>query len=520
MKTCKNCTTEITANTSKKVFCSSRCRVAHNRKLKRGVKIEETLTTTSESTSHDEPEPVTVLTEAVNEALEAKEEKKLNEEAFRKKIGWSPFYPLRHEPQIKIIETADKVLNEEIGYDYIVIDAGTRLGKSATCGYIVARELAKNIFDLRAGKNVKPIHIWIVAPTYDLAGKVFEYASRFFASAFPSLAGHISNRIPQSIKLPFGAKVECKSGDSPEGMLGEEIDLAIVDECSRLRRVIWESYLFQRLGSRKGKAIFISTPFGKNWFYEEWLKAKEKGTAFHFKTSDNPYYPPEKYEEAKARLPEKVFKQEHEALFLDDAASVFRRVEDVVGDCLKDVDFQSSYILGVDLGKTEDFTVITVMDRSTNQVVYWDRFNKIDYPFQKARILAIAERYNNARIIIDSTAVGTPIKDDLERAGANVDDFKFSNKSKKELIEKLSIMIEQRAIRIPKNNILIDELSSFGYKLTDSGNIIYSAPEGLHDDCVYSLGLAVWGLTPYIRPKIDLLKRQLSQKPNTPTSFI
>jgi len=185
---------------------------------------------------------------------------------------------------------------------------------------------------------------------------------------------------------------------------------------------------------------------------------------------------------------------------------------------LSDVKFGHSYILGVDIGKVEDFTVLTVLDRETGEVVYWDRFNKIDYPFQKARITSIAQRYH-ARIIIDSTAVGAPIKEDLERAGNYVDDFKFSNKSKKELVEKLSIMIEQGKIRIPNNRVLIDELESFGYRLTESGNVIYSAPEGQHDDCVYSLGLAVWGFTPFSKPPVNYLKERLKIKQN-PTSFI
>ena len=151
--------------------------------------------------------------------------------------------------------------------------------------------------------------------------------------------------------------------------------------------------------------------------------------------------------------------------------------------------------MGVDLGKHEDFTVLTIIDKWNNNVVYWDRFKEIDYPFQKARIKAVALRYNNARIIVDSTGVGEPIRDDLSREGLFVDDFKFTNKSKKELIEKLSIFIEQKMLYIPPKDELTDELKAFGYHLTDSGNVVYKAPQGLHDDSVISLALSVWGLS-------------------------
>ena len=159
------------------------------------------------------------------------------------------------------------------------------------------------------------------------------------------------------------------------------------------------------------------------------------------------------------------------------------------------------YVMGVDLGKHEDFTVLTVIDKWNNNVVYWDRFKDIEYPFQKKRIKATAERYNNARIIVDSTGVGEPIQEDLAREGLFVDDFKFTNQSKKELVEKGSIFIEQKNVFIPNKPELIDELKSFGYQLTDAGNVVYKAPQGLHDDAVFSLLLAIWGLTGRATPK-------------------
>lgn len=351
-----------------------------------------------------------------------------------------------------------------------------------------------------------------------MAEKVFAYITEFAGRYDKRLLKGASHRPPQRFEIPeFNSFVECKSIENVNSLLGEELDLVIFDEASRFSPQIYERYIAARLATRQGKLFSISTPFGKNWFYRNHLKADAR---FDFQSKDNPTFPAVEWTRAKERLPEMIFKQEYEAKFLDDAASVFRKISECISETLQDVQFGHSYVMGVDIGKVEDFTVITVMDRGSNSVVYTDRFNKIDYPFQKSRILSVAQRYNNAKITIDSTAVGSPIKDDLERAGAYIEDFQFSNKSKKELVEKLSIMLEQRAIRIPNDPILIDELESFGYRLTDSGNVIYSAPEGLHDDCVYSLALAVWGLSPFARPRIDLLKQQLQSRPNIKTSFI
>jgi len=398
--------------------------------------------------------------------------KKISDEKLQKAIGWSPFKPKRHEPQIEILKSEAKNM---------VISAGRGFGKSALCAYLALKTL------LMDDKQ-----ICLVAPTYDLTQRVLDYIDKWLAKSFPSIP--ITYRPFPQIRTLWGSQLDCKSTENPTGILGKRYNLVIVDEASKTPRKIYESYIFPLTQIKNGRTIFISTPFGKNWFYNVWLDVKETGGAFQYKSIDNPYFPKEDWERAREKLPEQVFKQEYLAQFLEDAASVFRGIKEIISDdCLEDVQ-NHKYILGVDLGKHEDFTVITVLDKYNHKVVYFERFKKIDWNLQKDRIIAASKRYNNARIIIDSTGLGDPISDDLKHQGLIVDDFKISGKSKQQLIDKLSIYIDQKAITIPPEEELIDELESFGYQLSDSGNIKYSAPSGLHDDCVISLALAVWGL--------------------------
>lgn len=400
---------------------------------------------------------------------------KINDEKLLEKIGFKP-----HEGQKKVLEA---VQNEKVRD--ITLSAGRRFGKSLFCAYIALRTI------LIPNKRV-----WIVAPTYDLTQKVFTYLLQFIGKIFEHGSYKIQTRPFPKLTLPNGSWVECKSTENPNGLLGEEVDLLIVDEAAMTPPNIYERYLFPVTTSRRGRTIFISTPFGKNWFYLKYVECTEKedGASFNFPSNTNPEFPKEEWERARKMLPEKVFKQEHLATFLDDAASVFRGIREIIADTYEQPVPTHRYVLGVDLAKLEDFTVLTVIDRNSHRVVAWDRFNKIDYPLQKKRIAEMAKKYNNARIIIDSTGVGSPITDDLRREGVSIDDFKFTNKSKEELIDKLSIFIEQKGVWIPNESTLINELDSFGYQLTDSGNIKYSAPVGQHDDAVMSLGLAVWGL--------------------------
>jgi hypothetical protein len=59
-------------------------------------------------------------------------------------------------------------------------------------------------------------------------------------------------------------------------------------------------------------------------------------------------------------------------------------------------------------------------------------------------------------------------------------------------VNKLALFLEQRIIKIPSIETIIDELESFGYQISDAGNIKYGAPEGFNDDCVMSLALSIW----------------------------
>ncbi len=119
--------------------------------------------------------------------------------------------------------------------------------------------------------------------------------------------------------------------------------------------------------------------------------------------------------------------------------------------------------------------------------------HQIDWVFQRKRIVQLAQQYN-ARLLIDSTGVGDPVCDELHRENVRVDGYKFTNATKKDLIENLSMMIENQKLTIPQIPELINELKLYGYKTTPSGNVQYGAPEGYHDDCVIALALAAWQL--------------------------
>jgi hypothetical protein len=60
-------------------------------------------------------------------------------------------------------------------------------------------------------------------------------------------------------------------------------------------------------------------------------------------------------------------------------------------------------------------------------------------------------------------------------------------------MEGLAVAIQQKRVTYPEGPI-VSELEAFEYSYHRTG-VSYSAPEGLHDDCVCALALAVQRLT-------------------------
>jgi hypothetical protein len=109
---------------------------------------------------------------------------------------------------------------------------------------------------------------------------------------------------------------------------------------------------------------------------------------------------------------------------------------------------------------------------------------------QRARLGALAARYNPSAIIAESNSIGEPIIEQLQRDGLPVTGFQTTNATKAAIIEALALAFEQGSIKILNDPVLIGELQAYEMARLPSGMTRYGAPEGLHDDTVMSLALA------------------------------
>jgi hypothetical protein len=198
---------------------------------------------------------------------------------------------------------------------YIVAVCGRRFGKSL----LAARETEMQALLPRR-------RVWIVAPYYSLAQKVFREVWATLVTRLRLPTERASER-DGILCFPWQSTVEAKSADSPESLLGEGLDFLVVDEAARVKREIWERYLSPTLLDRRGRALFITTPEGMNWVYDLYIRGGDSAlpdwASFRFPTSANPLVAPADIAAERAALPPETFARELEAEFVSPSGLVY-----------------------------------------------------------------------------------------------------------------------------------------------------------------------------------------------------
>lgn len=332
---------------------------------------------------------------------------------------------------------------------------------------------------------------WWVFPSYPMASVGWRMLKRL-AVQLPHAKVREVERI---IELGRGS-VQIRSADNPDSLRGESLDYLVMDECAFMAEAAWTEALRPTLSDRQGKALFISTPKGRNWFWRVWTTADGVAwRAWQFPTVSNPHMQASEVEAARQQLPERIFQQEYLAEFIEDGAGVFRRVTDAATAMPESLPTAGDdYIIGVDWGKSNDFTALAVLNTTRRELVKLERFNQIDYALQTTRLKALAGTFHPSAIIAERNSMGEPLIEQLLRDGLPVQPFTTTNASKTQAIEALALAFERGDVRILPDPVLIGELQAYEMERLPSGLLRYSAPDGLHDDTVMALALAWQGI--------------------------
>lgn len=138
-------------------------------------------------------------------------------------------------------------------------------------------------------------------------------------------SAHVNNL---EITLVNGRKILVRGADNPDSLRGVSLTYLVMDEVAFIKPEIWEKVLRAALSDKKGRAMFISTPSGRNHFYD-WYQLGQSGNdeewkSWHFTTADNETIDPKEIEAAKRTLSSFAFKQEYLSSFDNAGAGLFK----------------------------------------------------------------------------------------------------------------------------------------------------------------------------------------------------
>src|SRR5262245_56082591 len=161
----------------------------------------------------------------------------------KKRIWKSIHLEPAHPKQKKIVAS---------GARYKVVACGRRFGKTE----VGKREMA---YALCEG-----LRCWWLSPTYPMASQVW----RDFKYACRDIKGVVIHEHERRMEFPGGGVLEIRSTFYADHLRGAGLDFVVLDEAAFMEPHVWPEIILPMLLERRGKAIFLSSPNGKNWFWE------------------------------------------------------------------------------------------------------------------------------------------------------------------------------------------------------------------------------------------------------------
>lgn len=324
---------------------------------------------------------------------------------------------------------------------------------------------------------------WWIAPVYPQARIAFRRLRRGLSQEI-----HTANESELTIRLINGASLAFKSGEKPDNLYGEDVFAVVIDEATRLREESWHAIRSTMTATRGPVRIIGNVKGRKNWAYVLARRAEVGERDWHYAkltaydAVDAGIVDSDEINEAKSQLPENVFKELYLAEPAADGGNPFG--QEAIQRCIAPMSNKTPVLYGIDLAKSVDYTVAIGLDEQ-DRVSSFDRFQA---PWEET-VKRLTNLIGYTPALVDSTGVGDPIVERLQRDLPNVSGYNFSSPSKQKLMEGLALAIQTESIYYPEGAI-VSELDAFAYEYTRTG-VKYSAPQGLHDDCVMALALAV-----------------------------
>jgi hypothetical protein len=418
---------------------------------------------------------------------------------------------LRPAPEYTVHETQRAVLESDARYR--VCRWGRRAGKNVVGAIDVIENVRRPWASEWGPDDPRDVLVWWVGPTYDQALKHgFEKVKGAVPNAWIDSSGRSE---PYYIEFVNGARVEFRTFDKPESLQGEGVDRIVLDEADQMREGIWYGDLEPMLLDTRGCALFISKPYRpRSWFHRFYDYGQSADypeyDSWHATSADNPFLA-ENPEDKRGSVPPHLFEREYLAELPDDGGQVFRDLDahlftgdygvavdrehdpsgEFVGEIRRAPDAVTRPVaIGADFARSRDYRVTAAVD-AAGELAYYHRARNESWDGIEDHIRGVYADYGG--IVVPDASRDNKIVADLAGAGVTIEPVSFSPKTKKQLIETLSLLVETGDLTVPDIDALDQlhlELRQLQEDVSDGGYTRYHAPDDGYDDSVDALALA------------------------------
>lgn len=303
------------------------------------------------------------------------------------------------------------------------------------------------------------------------------------------------NKTDLLITFSQGGSIQFFTGDAPNSLYGYGFHSVVIDEASRVKQETYDSIL-STISATNGRLRAIGNVYGRsNWFYKECRKAEAgllKDSTYHKLTAqdviDAGIRPKDYLDQFRERYSPAMFR---ELFFCEPSGN---NASPFGSDNIKAIEGAMSsasvFCWGIDVAQSQDSgdaTCLIGLDKNGKVC----RFIHVRLNGPEVIKLILDTIKPTQIAYLDGTAIGKMVYDSIcgQKPTNKWTSYTFTSTSKPILMETLTAGIISHDITIPKDSLISQELDDFEYGW-DNGRITYSAPAGLHDDCVIALALA------------------------------
>ena len=396
---------------------------------------------------------------------------------------------------------------------WFIIKSPRQVGKSISLEYLL-------VLASLSEKNSVSI---AVSPTISQARKLYNdivlFASKLLAKSNGSLL---------YIEFVNGSQIHFKSaeqGDSVRGFTTKRKGILVVDEAAYINKDWFYSVLVPITNVYHSDIFLFSTPkYKQGLFYELYVSDSEHIMQFDWNKYDlSKYLTAELLELYRQQLPKAAFQSEYLAEFIDGEGSVFTDFKKCVGE----VEFNRNLPLHMAIdwaaGTGNDDTAISFGQYDGDKLLVGKQYyfndkktnDSVSYILDLVKMY-VRRGYQEINIVVEQNSIGNVyydiLHDKIDEYETNFNDnendfrkeieinlskFNTTNKSKKKIVEKLTMLFENNEIVIPNDEKLLTQLSCFEAKISENGTVVYKGANGGHDDLVMSLAILADALERY-----------------------